>query len=495
MDNKKTNVLFIENDNYWFQQISSSFMLRPEFNIELSTNLLEAMNKLSSGANFYKAIVISTSVMLPNIDSTQVINNIREKIPFAKIIYVVESNDPSQIVALNQSGADGTLIKPYSVDDLIEKITAQTNLNKSQENKFFKNNNFSHQNTDQNLQINNLFEMGQSNYEENQTQNYIKQQRYNNQNFNSMQNNQNTPIGGIYNNQNLGARISNNIVRIPQNITIAVHCPKGGVGKSSISKELAVTYAQSEVNNNPLRVCLVDMDIDYGDIAVMLDLKQNKTMSDWARSIRGRIGNMNESDIMFSYEEIEKYYLLHHKSGLKVLAAPTNHRDSALINGQIVRIVLNNLKKHFDVIIIDTGNNVKDFTVISMEIADQVIMICNTDVATVAEILTLRKTLEQIQFPINKISLLMNEVKKEDVDHIRQISSFLGLPLIGEIPKISSLKAANDNGETLVMGNDNPFTIGIKKVANTILPVVKRRKERRKENKSLINLIISKLKK
>ena len=45
------------------------------------------------------------------------------------------------------------------------------------------------------------------------------------------------------------------------------------------------------------------------------------------------------------------------------------------------------------------------------------------------------------------------------------------------------------------MGNDNPFTIGIKKVANTILPVVKRRKERRKENKSLINLIISKLKK
>ena len=33
MDNEKTNVLFIENDNYWFQQISSSFMLRPEFNI------------------------------------------------------------------------------------------------------------------------------------------------------------------------------------------------------------------------------------------------------------------------------------------------------------------------------------------------------------------------------------------------------------------------------------------------------------------------------
>ena len=188
--------------------------------------------------------------------------------------------------ALNQSGADGTLIKPYNVDDLIEKITAQTNLNKSQENKFFKNNNFSYQNTDQNLQINNLFEMGQSNYEENQTQNYMKQQRYNNQNFNSMQNNQNNPIGGIYNNQNLGARMSNNIVRIPQNITIAVHCPKGGVGKSSISKELAVTYAQSEVNNNPLRVCLVDMDIDYGDIAVMLDLKQNKTMSDWARTYK-----------------------------------------------------------------------------------------------------------------------------------------------------------------------------------------------------------------
>ena len=160
-------------------------------------------------------------------------------------------------------------------------------------------------------------------------------------------------------NQYPGApRPNSGIVRIPKNTTVAVHCPKGGVGKSSIAKELAITYALSSVNGQRLRVCLVDMDIDYGDIAVMLELKQNKSIADWARNIRTRMGNMNESDILFSHEEIEKYYLLHHKSGLKVLAQQIT--DSALINEQIVRVVINNLKQYFDIVVIDTGNNVKD---------------------------------------------------------------------------------------------------------------------------------------
>ena len=68
----------------------------------------------------------------------------------------------------------------------------------------------------------------------------------------------------------------------------------------------------------------------------------------------------------------------------------------------------------------------------------------------------------------------MNEIKKGDEAHIDQISNFLGLPLIGVIPRIQAIEMANNSGEALAMGRDNAFTIGIKKVANTILPVVKR---------------------
>ena len=95
----------------------------------------------------------------------------------------------------------------------------------------------------------------------------------------------------------------------------------------------------------------------------------------------------------------------------------------------------------------NTGNNVKDFTVVSMEMADHIVMICNVDVTTINEILTLRKTLEQIQFPINKIGLLMNEIQKGDEAHIEQISNFLSLPLIGVIPRVQVIEIANNSGK------------------------------------------------
>lgn len=546
-------ILFIENDMYWFQQISSHFMLKPEYKVEHSTNLLEAMNRINSGSNYYNAIVLNVNALIQNSDIKQVIANIKEKIPFAKIICVLENNDPYQFVSLNQNGANGVLLKPYSVDALIAEIEKDgipySNSKAPNPNNYGINPNGNNLNmppfgipyqqnpqenvnkgnieNPQNVRIDNLGDMGhqtgemhefkpkqfdmaqteyqqpyeQQQYNPNMQQNapygnqqpygtqtpYGNQQPYSNQQpygyTLNMQGGEMPPYNQRpqgYPNQRGGIsypgapRPNSGIVRIPKNTTIAVHCPKGGVGKSSIAKELAITYALSSVNGQRLRVCLVDMDIDYGDIAVMLELKQNKSIADWARNIRTRMGNMNESDILFSYEEIEKYYLLHHKSGLKVLAAPTNYRDSALINEQIVRVVINNLKKHFDVVVIDTGNNVKDFTVVSMEMADHIIMVCNVDVATINEILTLRKTLEQIQFPISKIGLLMNEIKKGDEAHIEQISNFLGLPLIGVIPRVQVIEIANNNGEALVMGRDNAFTIGIKKVANTILPVVKR---------------------
>lgn len=500
-------ILFIENDTYWFQQVYSQFMLRPEYKIEHYTNLLEAMNRINTASNMLYAIVINVNAIVSNSDISRVLSNIKEKAPFTKIICVLENNDPHLYVSLTQNGAHGVLIKPYSIDALLAEIEkegylsgqTQSSFNKQQSTSNYgpqeQRNNFSQnsiyiphssqptgniQNTD-NLKIENLYEMGQGIGQANspnQAFGFYGQQPYGTQQSferDFLTNNSQAFYPGsrppIYTGlqPNRGG-----IIRIPGNTTIVVHCPKGGVGKTTISKELASVYASSEINGERLKVCLVDMDIDYGDIAIMLDLKQNKSIADWARTIRTRIGNTNETDIWFSYQEIEKFYLLEHKSGLKVLAAPTNHRDAASINDQIARIVIKNLKRYFDVVIIDTGNNVKDFTVVSLEEADHILLVCNLDVATINEILTLRKTLEQIQFPMNKISLLMNEVKKGDEANINQISTFLGIPLIGVIPKIQSVETANNQGTILSIGPDNPFTIGIKKVANTILPVVKK---------------------
>lgn len=508
-------ILMMDTDAYWVQQIFQVMQSQPNYPIELSTSMLDLMNRINSGANVYSAIVINYSVVGQGA-LHQLVQNIRAKAPFVRIIFVLDGNDPYKIVEINQIGGCGLLIKPYSPDALISEIEKDGGYpNQMQQNQYPQMGGFVNgmpQNQSQmqgyprnngqpigqtgmsspdNMTINNLSEMGVPQNQPMQSQNHYGNQMngvqgmpingpqgqmgmpMGNRNMppqgmsmNGVHGQMGMPMGGPQN--QMGVRG----VRIAKNTTLSVHCPKGGVGKSSISKELAAIYASSKFNGTPLKVCLVDADIDYGDVAVMLELKQNKSIADWARNIRQRINQYGEGKITYSFDEVDKFYLLTHKSGLRVLAAPTNYRDSALINEQVMRVVIENLKNMFDVVIIDTGNNTKDFTVVSMEMSDKIIMVGNLDVSTINEILMLRKTLEQIQFPMEKIGLLMNEVKKGDEANTEEVSKFLGLPLIGKLPRISAIEQANNAGDAMSFTRENPFTIELKRIANGFVPVV-----------------------
>lgn len=263
------------------------------------------------------------------------------------------------------------------------------------------------------------------------------------------------------------------IVRIRDKTIIAVHSPKGGVGKSTISKELATTYAMSSLNGNKLKVCLVDMDIENGDIATLLDLKSTKTITEWADNIRHRM-TPNGAPISYSYEEIEKYFLLDHPTGLKVLAAPIAHKDVSKINEDIVEIIYENLKKYFDIIVVDTGPNIRDFTIVSLEKADNVLLISDTDVTTINEVAVLRKTLEQMHYPMNKIGMVINNVPPKNQSALNDIVNFLRFPLIGAITRSSVIEDSNNRGIIMVTGKDTTFTIEIKKIAHSLIPIIRR---------------------
>ena len=516
------NLLFIENDTFWMQQVFNTFK-QENIKIEHVPNLMAAMPIITTGSNLYHGVIININCVNPSADLSKLVEDIRIKAPFIKILFTLDNNDPYKIVSISQTDANGYLIKPYSLENVLCEMNKKgfgikPNFQKPQQNiediKITGLSDIGIPNgaVDSNIGRDDDMNFGRNKQENSNGMNMPNQQMPNGMGMGGQQmpngmgmggqqmggqqmpngmgmngqqmGGQQMPNGMGMNGQQMGGQQMPNgmgmngqqgVFRIPRNTTMAVHCPKGGVGKSSISKELSITYALSQLNGEKLKVCLVDMDIDYGDIAVMLEMKQTKSISDWARNIRQRVSQFGENEVNYTYEEIDKFYLLTHKSGLKILAAPTNHRDSALINEDMVKIIIGNLKKMFDVVIIDTGNNVKDFTVTSMELSDRILMIGNTDVSTINELLTLKKTLEQIQFPLHKTSLLMNSVKKGEETQAQQIATYLGFPLIGKLPKISAIEQANNNGEAISMNaQDNMFTVELKRIANSIIPVVKK---------------------
>jgi pilus assembly protein CpaE len=197
----------------------------------------------------------------------------------------------------------------------------------------------------------------------------------------------------------------------------------------------------------------------------------------WSQDIAQRLKNNPNADIRYPQEYIESKFLITYPgTGLKVLAAPSNHSDALDITGRHIEIILDNLRNcDFDVIIIDTGNNTKDYTLISLDKAHVVLMVVTMDLTCINDANLLLSTLRSIQFPTSKIQLIINRMPKTDKDiEIAEISQALRTQIIGVVPEFPKVRQLNNNGTPAVMGKENEFTAAVRKIGNQILPVFNR---------------------
>ena len=124
---------------------------------------------------------------------------------------------------------------------------------------------------------------------------------------------------------------SENVGNGPAGRVIAVMSPKGGVGKTTVATNLAVGLA----NVAPMGVVIVDLDLQFGDVASGLMLEPEHTITDAV------VGAASQDSMVL------KTYLTLHPAGLYALCAPRNPVEMDKISGEHITRLISQLREEF----------------------------------------------------------------------------------------------------------------------------------------------------
>ncbi|MEF3273775.1 MAG: response regulator [Chloroflexus sp.] len=190
----------------------------------------------------------------------------------------------------------------------------------------------------------------------------------------------------------------------------AVFSPKGGVGTSSIAANLAIALRQ-QTNK---KVALVDGNVIFGDLSVILDLRANKTIVD----IASRIENLDH--------ELLNDVMMTHPSQVRVLLAPPDPQRGELITAEHIRIILEALRHEYDYVVVDTPASFHDRSLAALDLAQRIVTLITLEMHCIRNVTLFLEVANLLGYPNDKIMLVLNKatsrtnIRAEEVERSLQ---------------------------------------------------------------------------
>jgi pilus assembly protein CpaE len=221
---------------------------------------------------------------------------------------------------------------------------------------------------------------------------------------------------------------------------VSVFSAKGGVGCSTIAVNVAIALQQNAAS----KVALVDANLQFGDVGVLLNLYASRTIADLA-SHADELDNELLGDIFIP-----------HSSGVKALLAPPRPEVADTVNPALVLDVLERLRAMFDIIIVDTSSSLDDLVLSVLDISDKIIIVTTPEIPAIKNAKLFFEVAEALEYDRSRVMFVLNKADRRINIRAEDIESNIKYKIEGQLPLDERVvTTAVNQGVPYVLGDKN----------------------------------------
>jgi pilus assembly protein CpaE len=215
---------------------------------------------------------------------------------------------------------------------------------------------------------------------------------------------------------------------------IVVMSAKGGSGKTVTATNVALLLTRFVDR----RVALVDADLQFGDVCLVLQLEPRFTLVNAAHEMHHLDPALLDS------------LLTEHPSGLKVMAAPLEPAFADDISTASLITVVELLKQSYDYVVVDTASLLDELLLSLLEKADIILQVVDMDLPSVKNAKLALETLRLLKFQTNKVKLVLNRSNARARLDDKEIEGALKMEIAAAIPSDGAVAASMNEGRPVV---------------------------------------------
>ncbi len=220
-------------------------------------------------------------------------------------------------------------------------------------------------------------------------------------------------------------------------VVLPIHGLAGGTGASTLAVNLAWELANIDKKKAP-RVCLLDLDLQFGSVSTYLDLPRRETVYELLTNTE----SMDSDSFMAA--------LLPYGDKMHVLTAPADMLPLDLIEPDDVLRIIEMARTNFDYVVIDMPSTLVAWTETILNKAHVYFATLELDMRSAQNALRLIRALKSEELPFKKLRFVLNRAPKftdlNGKSRVKRLAESLDIDIEIQIP---------DGGKVVVQAGDH----------------------------------------